>query len=115
MAKKKPKRTRGPGGGRPDGAPPRKAQPQKHQSQKRQSQKGRGRGAPARTRGRRVSGDRWSWYILYAGVAALVGFVGFLVWGAVSDQASGDGSRASFDLPGRRTASTTATSARART
>ncbi len=44
--------------------------------------------------------DRWSWYVLFGGVAALVIFLGWVVWGAVQDQASGDGSREAFDLPG---------------
>ena len=52
-----------------------------------------------RSRLRSKSSDRWSWYILYGGVAAIVGLFGFLVWGAISDQASGDGSREAFDLP----------------
>ena len=53
----------------------------------------------ARKRSSRRS-DRWSWYLLFGGIAALLVFLGTVVWNAVQDQASGDGSRASFDLPG---------------
>jgi thiol-disulfide isomerase/thioredoxin len=92
MANKKNKNTgRGPGGGRPDRpAETRKSQPTPKANARRQK---------TQHRPRQKSGDRWSWYILYAGVAALILGAGFLVWNAVSDQATGDASRTDFDLP----------------
>jgi thiol-disulfide isomerase/thioredoxin len=62
--------------------------------------RGQGRtGAQRGARRRSGSSDRWSWYVLFGGIALLVGFIGFRVWGSISDQPSGDGSRAAFDLP----------------
>lgn len=86
MANNKKKNTgRGPGGGRP--APPtRKSQPTPKASAQRSKPQQR-------------SSDRWSWYILYAGVAALLFGAGFLIWNAIGDQATGDASRDNFDLP----------------
>lgn len=89
-SKKQSKPTRGPGGGRPD-------RPVARSTQK--AEKPRSQSGPSRRR-RTRSNDRWSWYILYAGAAALVIFIGFLVWGAINDQATGDAARDDFDLPG---------------
>ena len=98
MANKKKKRpnAKGPGGGRP-GAAPAKGGGVGPTAKKPQATP---RGGPRRTRARSSASDRWSWYILYAGAAALVIFFGFLVWGAISNQASGNGDRDAFDLPG---------------
>jgi cytochrome c biogenesis protein CcmG/thiol:disulfide interchange protein DsbE len=49
---------------------------------------------------RQRSSDRWSWYVLCAGAAGIVALIGFFIFSAASDQVSGDGGRASWDLPG---------------
>jgi thiol-disulfide isomerase/thioredoxin len=49
--------------------------------------------APAR------SADKWSWYLLYAGVGAVVILVGFLIFNVVTNSASGDSATDDWDLP----------------